>query len=162
MEKSWILRQTASFCKLKKVIVCNNCYIVIHQSNFCRCIKNLVMKWSCIGYVKVIEKSWNSMKRCTIAASVATVYIISLLLAIILMEVYFYCITLHRISFSCFLQVQIEHDITAEVKVLDFAGQPLSVSFFPLMDLKPSFESDIIEVRWLDHKTVTESLYFWL
>lgn len=50
------------------------------------------------------------------------------------------------LSIAC-LQVQVEHDIIAEVRVLDSTGQPLSVSFFPLMNLKPNVESDIIEVR---------------
>ncbi|PIK62157.1 putative nuclear pore membrane glycoprotein [Apostichopus japonicus] len=53
----------------------------------------------------------------------------------------------HTIQLLVVDRVQVEHDIIAEVRVLDSTGQPLSVSFFPLMNLKPNVESDIIEVR---------------
>ncbi|KAJ8036585.1 hypothetical protein HOLleu_20604 [Holothuria leucospilota] len=53
----------------------------------------------------------------------------------------------HNIELTVVDRVQIEHDITAEVRVLDSIGQPLSVSYFPLMNLQPNIESEIIEVK---------------
>ncbi|XP_071795697.1 nuclear pore membrane glycoprotein 210-like isoform X2 [Asterias amurensis] len=44
-------------------------------------------------------------------------------------------------------KVQVDHDITAAVQVLDSTGQPLSVSYFPLMNLQPKPGSDIITIR---------------
>ncbi|XP_022099452.1 nuclear pore membrane glycoprotein 210-like isoform X2 [Acanthaster planci] len=43
-------------------------------------------------------------------------------------------------------KVQVDHDIAAAVQVLDSTGQPLSVSYFRMMNLEPRTGSDIITI----------------